>query len=73
MLVATAFVLDSPLYRLTWLLQMLFYMLVLLEAIPQLPPTVLRLPYYFTMINAAAFVGIFNVLRGSRAVVWKRD
>jgi hypothetical protein len=33
----------------------------------------LRLPYYFCMINAAAFLGMYYALRGGRALAWKRD
>jgi hypothetical protein len=35
-----------------------------------LKPKVLRLPYYFTMINLATFVGIYHAL-GGRRMAWK--
>jgi hypothetical protein len=46
---------------------------VLLGALVRLRPKILRLPYYFCMINAAAFLGMYHALRGGRALAWKRD
>jgi glycosyltransferase involved in cell wall biosynthesis len=54
------------------LLHLGFYALVLLGAVVRLRPKLLGVPYYFCMINAAAFVGLYHALRGGRDLVWKR-
>ena len=77
MLIANAFLLDEPFYRVTFAAQLAFYVLVLLGAVVRLRPKVLRLPYYFCMINAAAFLGMYHALRGAatggRTLAWKRE
>jgi len=71
--VANLFLLGEPFYRTLFGLQLGFYALVLLGALIRLRPRILRLPYYFCMINAAAFLGMYHALRGGRALAWKRD
>ena len=73
MFVANLFLLDERFYRTLFGLQLAFYALVLLGALIRLRPKILRLPYYFCMINAAAFLGMYHALRGGRALAWKRD
>ena len=73
MLLANALLLDRPFYRAVFGLQLAFYALVLLGALVRLKPKILRLPYYFCMINAAAFLGMYHALRGGRTLAWKRD
>ncbi len=73
MLGANLFLLDRPVYRALFALQLAFYALVLLGALVRLKPKVLRLPYYFCMINAAAFLGMYHALRGGRTLAWKRE
>jgi glycosyltransferase involved in cell wall biosynthesis len=73
MLAANLFLLDRPFYRTLFALQLAFYALVLLGALMQLKPKLLRLPYYFCMINAAAFLGMYHALRGGRTLAWKRE
>ena len=73
MLGANLFLLDRPFYRTLFALQLAFYALVLLGALVRLKPKVLRLPYYFCMINAAAFLGMYHALRGGRTLAWKRE
>lgn len=53
-----------------WLLlgQVLFYGLALLGAMVSLKPRVLRLPYYFCMINSALFAWVYQALRHGRAI-----
>jgi cellulose synthase/poly-beta-1,6-N-acetylglucosamine synthase-like glycosyltransferase len=53
-----------------WLLlgQMLFYGLAVLGAMMSLKPKVLRLPYYFCMINSALFAWVYQALRHGRAI-----
>jgi hypothetical protein len=64
--------LEQPFYRLTGALQAFFYLLVPLGAALPLRPKLLRLPYYFCMINAAAFLGIYHTLTGKRRLAWKK-
>lgn len=71
--VANLFLLNSPLYRALAVLQLLFYALVIIGGVWQLRPKVLRLPYYFCMINAAVLVGAYHVVRGRQALRWKHD
>jgi cellulose synthase/poly-beta-1,6-N-acetylglucosamine synthase-like glycosyltransferase len=73
MLVANLFLLDESFYRTVFLAQLTFYALVVLGALVRLKPKILRLPYYFCMINAAAFIGMYYALRGGRALAWKRE
>ncbi len=73
MLVSNVFLLESPFYRAVFGLQLAFYALVLLGALVALKPKILRLPYYFCMINAAAFLGMYHALRGGRSLAWKRE
>jgi cellulose synthase/poly-beta-1,6-N-acetylglucosamine synthase-like glycosyltransferase len=53
-----------------WLLlgQALFYGLAALGAMASLKPKVLRLPYYFCMINSALFAWVYQALRHGRAI-----
>ena len=53
-----------------WLLlgQVLFYALAVLGAIFSLRPKILRLPYYFCMINSALFAWVYQALRHGRAI-----
>jgi cellulose synthase/poly-beta-1,6-N-acetylglucosamine synthase-like glycosyltransferase len=53
-----------------WLLlgQALFYGLAVLGAMVSLKPKVLRLPYYFCMINSALFAWVYQALRHGRAI-----
>jgi cellulose synthase/poly-beta-1,6-N-acetylglucosamine synthase-like glycosyltransferase len=53
-----------------WLLlgQALFYGLAVVGAMVNLKPKVLRLPYYFCMINSALFAWAYQALRHGRAI-----
>ncbi len=53
-----------------WLLlgQVVFYGLAVLGAMVSLKPKVLRLPYYFCMINSALFAWLYQALRHGRAI-----
>ena len=70
-LISNLFLLDQPFYRVTAILQALFYALVLVGAAGHLRQKLLRLPFYFCMINAAAFLGMYYALFGRRRLVWK--
>jgi hypothetical protein len=58
------------LFPYNWLLlgQGLFYGLAVLGAMVSLKPNVLRLPYYFCMINSALFAWVYHALRHGRAI-----
>lgn len=71
--VANAMLLQYPLYRAIGVMHVAFYALVATGAVFQLHPKALRLPYYFCMINAAAVVGMYRVLRGRHTLRWKHD
>jgi poly-beta-1,6-N-acetyl-D-glucosamine synthase len=53
-----------------WLLvgQVVFYGLAVLGGIFSLRPKILRLPYYFCMINSALFAWVYRALRHGRAI-----
>jgi cellulose synthase/poly-beta-1,6-N-acetylglucosamine synthase-like glycosyltransferase len=53
-----------------WLLagQLLFYGLAVLGALVNLRPRVLRLPYYFCMINSAFFAWMYQAVRRGRVI-----
>jgi hypothetical protein len=63
MIIANLFLLDEPFYRSLFFLQLTFYALVILGAVVRLRPKILRLPYYFCMINSAFFAWIYHALR----------
>ena len=67
--------LRQPFYRWMGVLQLVFYGLVALGASRRVRPKLLRLPYYFCMINAAALVGVYHAMRGGgrRRFAWKHD
>jgi cellulose synthase/poly-beta-1,6-N-acetylglucosamine synthase-like glycosyltransferase len=73
MLSANLLLLREPLY--VWLagLQALFYGLALAGAVWNLRPRILRLPFYFSMINVAACFGVFFALTGPQRLEWKRE
>jgi cellulose synthase/poly-beta-1,6-N-acetylglucosamine synthase-like glycosyltransferase len=73
MLMSNLFLLDRPFFRVVFALQGAFYALVLLGALVSVRPKILRLPYYFCMINAAAFLAMYHALRGGRALAWKHE
>ena len=66
--------LKSPAYQGLGLAQVLFYGLALGGALVPLRPKVLRLPYYFCMINAALFAWLYQAAQRrpsqSRSVAW---
>jgi len=64
-----------PFYRFTLLLQAAFYALALIGFLRarrgrRLGP--LRLPFYISMLNAAALVGGYRYLRGKQSVTWRK-
>lgn len=59
----------QPYRALLWL-QAAFYALAMLGAAIPLRPKALRLPFYFCMVNAAAFAGVYHALTGRRRMRW---
>jgi len=53
-----------------WLLvgQAIFYGLAVLGALVSLRPKVLRLPYYFCMINSSLFAWLYQAVRHGKAI-----
>jgi cellulose synthase/poly-beta-1,6-N-acetylglucosamine synthase-like glycosyltransferase len=70
-LAASAVLWAQPVYRLAFLAQLILYLLAASGALIPLRPKLLRLPYYFTMINVATFLGIYHALSGGRRMAWK--
>jgi len=70
-LVANLCLARSPMYSALLLFQSTLYALALLGVAWSLRPRLLMLPFYFAMINAAAFLGFYYALRGRRGMAWK--
>jgi cellulose synthase/poly-beta-1,6-N-acetylglucosamine synthase-like glycosyltransferase len=69
--VANAFLLDDPLYLSLFCGQAIFYLLATLGIVCALRPRALMLPFYFSMINAAAFAGFYHAFTNRRSMAWK--
>ncbi|MCW5979869.1 MAG: glycosyltransferase family 2 protein [Bryobacteraceae bacterium] len=65
------FLLAQPFYLAAWIAQLLFYGVVVVGALWPVNSRLLRLPYYFCMINAAAFFGLYYALIARRKMAWK--
>jgi len=70
-LIANLFLLGSPLYQALLWLQVAFYALAVVGTFIALRPKTLLLPFYFCMINAAAFFGAYHALTNRRRMAWK--
>ncbi|MBV9761618.1 MAG: glycosyltransferase family 2 protein [Acidobacteriaceae bacterium] len=68
---ANLLLLDRPVYALLLWLQVAFYLLAAAGAVVRLRPKFLMLPYYFSMINAAAFLGAYYAFTGMKRMPWK--
>jgi biofilm PGA synthesis N-glycosyltransferase PgaC len=51
--------------------QLLFYALAALGVTGRLRPRALRLPFYFCMVNGAAFFGVYHAMTRRRSMAWK--
>jgi cellulose synthase/poly-beta-1,6-N-acetylglucosamine synthase-like glycosyltransferase len=69
-LVANLYLTAIPLYQTLLAAQILFYALAALGLTGRLRPRALRLPFYFCMVNSAAFFGLYQLMI-RRRVVWK--
>jgi cellulose synthase/poly-beta-1,6-N-acetylglucosamine synthase-like glycosyltransferase len=70
-LICNLFLLNRRLYATLFIIQIVFYVLAVGGSIMRLRPKVLMLPYYFSMINAAAFLGAYHASTGLRRMRWK--
>lgn len=70
-LTANLFLLGRPLYRGAICAQAAFYLLAASGALWRLRPKILMLPFYFSMINAAAFLGFYHALTRRRGMAWE--
>lgn len=63
-----------PLFRLIVALQALFYLLAIVGALLRHRRSgalrVFSVPYYFCLVNAAAFLGVLSIARGARVREW---
>ncbi|HWF45425.1 MAG TPA: glycosyltransferase family 2 protein [Bryobacteraceae bacterium] len=69
--IANLFLLRSWLYQALLAAQLCFYFLAILGSLTRLRPKFLMLPYYFSMINAAVFLGSYHAFTGLRSMRWK--
>ncbi len=70
-LIANILLLDEPLYFSILCAQLTFYGLAAVGPVLRLKPKFLMLPFYFCMINLAAFFGLYHALTNRRAMAWK--
>lgn len=63
---------HSALYQWLAAMQAAFYILAIVGANWRVRPRTLLLPYYFSMINAAAFLAMYHVFFSRRSLAWKR-
>lgn len=70
-LAANLFLLDSRTFRALLGLQLVFYTLAAFGLTGRLRPRALRLPFYFCMVNSAAFFGLYHALTRRRGMAWK--
>jgi cellulose synthase/poly-beta-1,6-N-acetylglucosamine synthase-like glycosyltransferase len=70
-LAANLFLFESRTYRVLLCAQLLFYALAVLGLTGRLRPRALRLPFYFCMVNGAAFFGLYHALTRRRNMAWK--
>jgi hypothetical protein len=70
---ANLFLLDSPLYRVSFAVQLFFYAAALLNMLlplhRQWKP--LGIPLFFCTLNAAALVSMVEICRGRKYVTWQ--
>ena len=68
---ANLFLAGSPGYTTILALQTGFYLIALCGIRWRLRPKALMLPFYFSMINASTFFGLYHALTRRRALAWK--
>jgi poly-beta-1,6-N-acetyl-D-glucosamine synthase len=70
-LIASLCLVAAPLYRAVFCVQAIFYLLAAWGAMWRIRPKILMLPFYFSMINAAAFFGCYYALTRRRGMAWE--
>jgi len=70
-LASNLLLISSPFYSVLFWIQAAFYMLAIAGSVVRLRPKLLLLPYYFSMINAAFFFGLYHTLTSRRHMAWK--
>jgi cellulose synthase/poly-beta-1,6-N-acetylglucosamine synthase-like glycosyltransferase len=70
-LAANLFLLGSPSYAALFCAQIVFYTFAALGLTGRLRPKALALPFYFCMVNAAAFFGLYHALTRRKSMAWK--
>jgi cellulose synthase/poly-beta-1,6-N-acetylglucosamine synthase-like glycosyltransferase len=70
-LIANVWLLDRPLYQVLLVGQLSFYAVALLGTMFKLRPKAIMQPFYFCMINAATFFGLYHALTSRRRMAWK--
>jgi poly-beta-1,6-N-acetyl-D-glucosamine synthase len=68
---ANLFLLGSPVYAALFWAQIGFYTLAVLGLTGRLRPRALTLPFYFCMVNAAAFFGLYHAMTRRKNLAWK--
>lgn len=68
---ANILLIRSPAYRGLLAAQLLFYALAILGTTGRLRPRALRLPFYFCMVNSAAFFGLYHAITRRKGMAWK--
>jgi biofilm PGA synthesis N-glycosyltransferase PgaC len=70
-LAANLFLLGSPSYAALFCAQIVFYIFAALGLTGRLRPRALGLPFYFCMVNFAAFFGFYHALTRRKSMLWK--
>ena len=70
-LAANLCLLAAPIYGASLCLQLAFYTLAAIGLTGRLRPRALTLPFYFCMVNAAAFFGLYHALTRRKSMAWK--
>jgi len=70
-LAANFWLIGSQAYRVLFGVQAIFYALAALGLTGRLRPRALRLPFYFCMVNSAAFFGLYHAMTRRRSMAWK--
>lgn len=70
-LICNLLLLNRPAYATLFAIQVIFYLLAIGGSVARLRPKFLMLPYYFSMINAATFLGAYHASTGLRRMRWK--
>jgi poly-beta-1,6-N-acetyl-D-glucosamine synthase len=70
-LAANLLLLPAPVYGASLCVQLAFYALAAIGLTGRLRPRALTLPFYFCMLNAAAFFGVYHAMTRRKSMAWK--